>query len=135
LDPEKPPPPDMFEKGCVVGTAVACGIAVGSLILWELGGLMCFFILCFLGLDPIAEPESKSTRRLRLARAGAGAAAETSPILKFAMGVGAVMAVIPVTWISHDIFVCTSEHILRLETHAFDECLSRRLLGPLFGLK
>jgi hypothetical protein len=135
LDPEKQPPPDMFEKGAVAGTAVASGIAVGSLISWELGVLMCFFILCFLGLDPIAEPESKSTRRLRLARAGAGAAAETSPILKFAMGAGAGMAIIPVAWIFHSLFLCTSELVPSPGTRSFDECFLPRLLGPLFGLK
>jgi hypothetical protein len=129
LDPEKQPP-DMFQKGGVVGTAVMGGMAVSSLIAWKQGVFVCFYILCFLGIDVSAEPESKSTRRRRLACAGAGA--ETSPILKFIVGVSLGMAL---TWIIHNLFVCTSKRDLDPGTHPFDSCFVPRVLGPLFGTK
>lgn len=137
LEPETQPPPDMFEKGGVVGMAVASGIAVSGLAVWELGVPVCLSILCLLARDPsVVEPESKSARRRRMACSDAGTgAAETSPILMFPVGVLSGMAIIPLTWIIHTLFVCTSKHILYPGTHAFDECFVPQLLGPLFGTK
>lgn len=128
LEPEKAEPPDMFEKGAVVGIAVVSGIAVSGIAVWELGVPLCFSILGLLARDPsVVDPESKSARRRRMACSdagtGAAAAAETSPILKFPMGVLFCMAIIPFTWMICNLFVCTCELVLHRGTRAFDECI------------